>query len=308
MRSMLKRLAILLPVAAVHASLLFYMFSAGMEAVSAAGEQKTGAVLPGAQAVLTISGVTGGHAIKRTETPTGDLQKITWPAPDEKDPDEVMAQKAISSAPDAESGSAGRTAEISAHGIPQERHAAPERKSAGHAASGHKPGRSTERHRGDTAGAKVSAKMRHAQSSGRSSLKADAGTSHYEGKSPEGKSSGVSQAFASPGSAPHVADTRGSSGAGQRAGESYRMYGVSSSGVIVSCRTVLRYPEKSRRRGSEGRVKARVEAATDGRVISAEAAGSSGDWYLDSALTDFIKKCRFKSGGVYEVEAVFRLK
>lgn len=86
------------------------------------------------------------------------------------------------------------------------------------------------------------------------------------------------------------------------------MYGVSSSGVIVSCRTVLRYPEKSRRRGSEGRVKARVEAATDGRVISAEAAGSSGDWYLDSALTDFIKKCRFKSGGVYEVEAVFRLK
>ena len=151
MRSMLKRLAILLPVAAVHASLLFYMFSAGMEAVSAAGEQKTGAVLPGAQAVLTISGVTGGHAIKRTETPTGDLQKITWPAPDEKDPDEVMSQKAISSAPDAESGSAGRTAEISAHGIPQERHAAPERKSAGHAASGHKPGRSTERHRGDTA-------------------------------------------------------------------------------------------------------------------------------------------------------------
>ena len=38
-------------------------------------------------------------------------------------------------------------------------------------------------------------------------------------------------------------------------------------------------------------------------VLTAETSESSGDWYLDNALTGFIKKCRFRSGGVYEVEA-----
>ena len=303
-----RRLAILLPVAAVHAFLLSCIFSAREEAVHNTGVQSENAMPGGKSAVLTISGATSGQSTSRSMLPSGHQSQNSEAAPEQEHTEKTRHAAAVSRSDDAKSENNAKITVKPGADLQHRKHAAAERKNDGHAAPEQRPGRSMKKRAYSESQAKTSGNGRPARSSRKSPVSEKAaGTSDTGGKAPAGKS-GISSS-ASDISATSGGDMSGvNSGAGGRHGKSYRMFGVSSSGVIVSCSTVLRYPEKSRRRGSEGRVKARVQAAPDGRVLKAEAAESSGDWYLDSALTDFISKCMFKSGGVYDVEADFRLK
>lgn len=293
MDSKWRRIAILLSVTAVHALLLIYAFVAREEAAFTAVRDSQSGLQPGEALVLTIAGVSAGKGASSAPKVLNAPEKTLEPAPEPGPAAKVSAAVTEIEAPGtAEPVRSGKTAPDAGKA------SAPEMQPG----TGNKPCSAAHQKRHAAQAAAPENKEKSASSKNQES-RTERAVSAGSGAS-GGNNSQAGPAHSSGGV--KEASTRGSGSA--QGGSIYRMYGVSSSGAIEKCSTVLRYPEKSRRRGSEGRVKARVAAAPDGHVLTAETSESSGDWYLDSALTGFIKKCRFRSGGVYEVEAVFRLK
>ncbi len=309
MDSKWRRIAILLSVTAVHALLLIYAFVAREEAAFTAVRDSQSGLQPGEALVLTIAGVSAGKGASSAPKVLNAPEKTLEPAPEPGPAAKVSAAVTEIEAPGtAEPVRSGKTAPDAGKASAPEMQpgtgnkpcsAAHQKRHAAQAAAPekHSPARKDASKGRAPENKEKSASSKNQESRTERAVSAGSGASggNNSQAGPAHSSGGVKEA-----------STRGSGSA--QGGSIYRMYGVSSSGAIEKCSTMLRYPEKSRRRGSEGRVKARVAAAPDGHVLTAETSESSGDWYLDSALTGFIKKCRFRSGGVYEVEAVFRLK